>query len=91
MDSGPTPESVYSPEASSQDFEAIDVLTQLAYRKGLIAKVTGIALLAGLILSLLMPVRYTATTKLMPPQQTQSSASMLMNQLTSGGAGSWQP
>jgi tyrosine-protein kinase Etk/Wzc len=88
MESGVTPESVCSPAASSQGLEAIDVLTQLAYRKWLIAKVTGIAILAGLILSLLLPVRYTATTKLMPPQQTQSSASMLMNQLASGGAGS---
>lgn len=66
----------------------IDVLTQLAYRKWLIAKMTGAAILSGLMFSLLLPVRYTATTKLMPPQQTQSSTSMLMNQLASGGAGS---
>jgi capsule polysaccharide export protein KpsE/RkpR len=67
----------------------IDILTQLAYRKWLIAKVTGIAVLAGVVLSLVLPVRYTATTKIMPPQQTQSTASMLMmNQLTGAGGGS---
>ena len=67
----------------------IDILTQLAYRKWLIAKVTGMAALAGVILSFILPVRYTATTKIMPPQQTQSMASMLMmNQLTSAGGGS---
>jgi uncharacterized protein involved in exopolysaccharide biosynthesis len=67
----------------------IDVLTQLAYRKWLIAKVTGIAIFVGLVLCFVLPVRYTATTKIMPPQQTQSTASMLMmNQLTAAGGGS---
>ena len=76
--------------ASSDSYEVslIDILTQLAYRKWLIAKVTGIAMLAGLILALVLPVRYTATTKIMPPQQTQSTASMLMmSQLTAAGGG----
>jgi uncharacterized protein involved in exopolysaccharide biosynthesis len=78
-------------EAPSDGYEVslIDVLTQLAYRKWLIAKVTGLAVLAGVILSLVLPVRYTATTKIMPPQQTQSAASMMMmNQLTAAGGGS---
>lgn len=90
IESGTTREDISSPEVPSHAIEPglIDVITQLAYRKWLIVKVTGIAVLAGLILSLLLPIRYTATTKLMPPQQTQSSAAMLMNQLTSGGAGS---
>jgi tyrosine-protein kinase Etk/Wzc len=78
-------------EAPSDGYEVslIDVLTQLAYRKWLIAKVTGIAVLAGVGLALVRPVQYTATTKIMPPQQTQSTASMLMmNQLTGAGGGS---
>jgi uncharacterized protein involved in exopolysaccharide biosynthesis len=67
----------------------IGILTQLAYRKWLIAKVTGIAALAGVILAFALPVRYTATVKIMPPQQTQSTATMLMmNQLTNVGGGS---
>jgi uncharacterized protein involved in exopolysaccharide biosynthesis len=66
----------------------IEVLTHLAYRKSLIARGSGIAVASGLILSLLLPVRYTATTKIMPPQQTQSSASMLMSQLAGLGGGS---
>ena len=73
----------------SYEVTLIDLLTQLAYRKWLIAKGTGIAVLAGVILSLVLPVRYTATTKIMPPQQTQSTASMLMmNQLSGAGGGS---
>jgi uncharacterized protein involved in exopolysaccharide biosynthesis len=77
-------------ETPSNDYEVslIDVLTQLVYRKWLIAKVTGIAAIAGVAISFTLPVRYTATTKIMPPQQTQSTASMMMSQLTSGGGGS---
>jgi len=90
IESGTTQEGISSPEVPSHTIEPglIDVITQLAYRKWLIVKVTGATTLAGLTLSLLLPIRYTATTKLMPPQQTQSSAAMLMNQLASGGAGS---
>jgi uncharacterized protein involved in exopolysaccharide biosynthesis len=69
-------------------FSLMDVLTQLARRKQLIAKVTGIAMLVGAITCLLLPVRYTATTKIMPPQQTQSTTSLMMNQLANIGAGS---
>jgi len=44
-------------ETPSDGYEVslIDVLTQLAYRKWLIAKVTGIAVLAGVILSWYFP------------------------------------
>ena len=77
-------------EAPSDGYEVslIDVLTQLAYRKWLIAKVTGVAVLAGVVLALVQPVLYTATTKIMPPQQTESAASMMIGQLTSAGGGS---
>jgi uncharacterized protein involved in exopolysaccharide biosynthesis len=77
-------------DAPSDGYEInlIDVLTQLAYRKWLIAKVTGIAVLAGVVFALVQPVLYTATTKIMPPQQTQSGASMMMSQLASFGGGS---
>jgi uncharacterized protein involved in exopolysaccharide biosynthesis len=47
----------------------------------LVAAVTGIAMLLGIVISLLLPVSYTATTKIMTPQQTQSSAALLMSQL----------
>jgi tyrosine-protein kinase Etk/Wzc len=65
----------------------IDVLTQLAHRKRLIAKVTGVGVLIGLILCFELPTKYTATTKIMTPQQS-SSAAALMSQLSSSGAGS---
>ena len=65
----------------------IGVLTQLATRKRSIVLATCIGLLAGGILSMVLPVEYTATTKIMPPQQSQSSASLLMSQLANSGAG----
>jgi tyrosine-protein kinase Etk/Wzc len=72
----------------SLEVSLFDVLTQLTYRKWLIAKVTATAMLTGVTMCLVLPVRYTATTKIMPPQQTQSTASMMMNQLANIGAGS---
>jgi tyrosine-protein kinase Etk/Wzc len=81
---------VSSPQALGHDDEVslIEVLTQLAYRKWLIAKITGAAMLIGVVLCFALPVRYTATTKLMPPQQTQSTAAMMMSQLTGLGGSS---
>jgi tyrosine-protein kinase Etk/Wzc len=67
-------------------FSLIEVLTQLARRKQTIAKGAGVGMLAGVLLSLLWPVRYTAVTTLMPPQQTPSTASLMMNQLTGSTA-----
>jgi capsule polysaccharide export protein KpsE/RkpR len=90
-DTAATMDVVASPEALSDGYEVslLDVLTQLAFRKWLIAKVTGIAVLAGVVLALVQPVLYKATTKILPPQQTQSMASMLMmNQLSGVGGGS---
>jgi uncharacterized protein involved in exopolysaccharide biosynthesis len=56
-------------------------LTHLARGKRPVLLVTGIAFLIGIIVSLLLPVSYTATTKIMTPQQTQPSATLLMSQL----------
>ncbi len=67
-------------------FSLIEVLIQLARRKQTIARGAGVGMLTGVLLSLLWPVRYTAVTTLMPPQQTPSTASLLMNQLTGSGA-----
>ena len=76
-------------EVSNQTFELglIEVLTQLAYRKRLIANVTGVAVLIGLILCFVLPAKYTATIKIMTPQQS-SSAANLMSQFSASGASS---
>jgi tyrosine-protein kinase Etk/Wzc len=70
---------VGSNKALDDRVNAIEVLVELAERKSLIAKITGIGIVAGLILSFALPVRYKATSKVMPPQQMQSTSTLLMN------------
>ena len=74
--------------SSVDEVTLIEILTQLALRKWLILGMTGAAMLIGVVISLLLPVRYTATTRIMPPQQAQSAAALMMNQLsaTSGAS-----
>jgi uncharacterized protein involved in exopolysaccharide biosynthesis len=60
----------------------LGALTHLARGKRLVLLATGIAFVIGIIVSLLLPVNYTATTRIMTPQQTQPSAALLMSQLT---------
>jgi uncharacterized protein involved in exopolysaccharide biosynthesis len=56
---------------------AIAVLTQLASHKRLIATVTSVTALAGFVVALALPVRYTSVTRIMPPRQTQSTTTFL--------------
>jgi tyrosine-protein kinase Etk/Wzc len=69
---------------ATSDETMLEFLIQLAERKRLIAIVTGSSLFIGLILCLVLPVRYTATTEIMPPKQTQSISSLLNSQLMVG-------
>jgi tyrosine-protein kinase Etk/Wzc len=70
------------------EIDLLDLLIVLARRKKLIVWATvGSAVIAAII-SLLIPNRYTATATILPPQQTQSTATMLMNQLAGSGLGS---
>ena len=66
----------------------LGVLIQFARRKWLIAYVTGFAGLCGIVISLALPVRYTAVTKIMTPRQSQSAASLLMSEISNSNLGS---
>jgi tyrosine-protein kinase Etk/Wzc len=66
----------------------IESLTRFAHHKRLLAAITGAFVLGGMVYCLMLPVLYTATTKIMTPQQSPSSASLLMSQLTNSPAGS---
>lgn len=63
---------------------AIDLMIILAKRKKLIIGFPLVVAAIALAVSLVLPNIYQATTKLLPPQQSQSSASALLAQL--GGA-----
>lgn len=71
------------------DATLIEFLIQLARQKWLILAFTCAAILVGIICCMVLPTRYTATTKIMTPRQNQSSASLMMSQLASSGASPW--
>ena len=88
--SGGTQHSALSTQHPESDDEIslLDIAIVLAKHKKL---VLGLPLLAAIItagITLLMPNWYTATTKLLPPQQSQSNAVAILGQLgaLSGGA-----
>jgi uncharacterized protein involved in exopolysaccharide biosynthesis len=64
----------------------LEVLTELARRKSLFAKVIGASSAIGIILCLVLPAHYTATTKIMSPQEGQSTTSMMMSQIMGSGS-----
>jgi uncharacterized protein involved in exopolysaccharide biosynthesis len=66
-------------EAESASF--LELATALAQRKWFILKMTAGAGVIGLIVALLLPNWYTAETKILPPQQQQSSAMALLSSL----------
>lgn len=71
-------------QPEDDEINLIDLLIVVARNKKMILSTTfGVALLAA-GLSLLMPNIYTATTRILSPQQNQSVASGLLNQLGGG-------
>jgi len=66
------------------EFQAsfFDLLITLAARKFFILKFVGVAALLALAVCLVWPKSYTATTKIMPPQQSQSGAAAMLGQLS---------
>src|ERR1700739_1784993 len=69
------------------DISLLDLLVVLVERRRLVIWITGVCAVVGVIVSLLLPKKYTATITLLPPQQTSSMAAVLGSQLSSlGGA-----
>ena len=64
-----------------REVDAIAVLQVLANHKMRILKITLSAALVALIVALLLPKMYTATTTVLPPQQNQSSSFAMLGQL----------
>jgi uncharacterized protein involved in exopolysaccharide biosynthesis len=64
-----------------REVDAIAVLQVLASSKMRILKVTLAAALLALIVAMLLPKMYTATTTVLPPQQNQSTAIAMLGQL----------
>jgi uncharacterized protein involved in exopolysaccharide biosynthesis len=75
---------------ADDEINLLDLLIVLAKHKKMIAKVTLAAALLAVGISLMMQNIYTSTAKILPPQQSQSSAGAMLSQLggLAGMAGS---
>ena len=69
--------------APGEDISLLFLAREVYLQRRRFLKVFGIALLIGIAATLLWPPTYTATSRIMPPQQNQSSATALLGQLGS--------
>lgn len=72
---------------ADDEISLLDLLLVLAIHKKLILGLPAVASLLAIVVSLLLPNIYTGTTRILPPQQAQSSASAMLGQLVGGAAG----
>ena len=70
--------------ADEDEISLLDVLIVLAKHKRIVLGVPFVAGIGAAIVGLFLPNVYTGTTRILPPQQSASAASALLNQL--GGA-----
>ena len=78
----PASQAASSPRGSEEEISLLDLLIVLAERKWTIALVTLTCAILALIVSFLLPKRYTATVILLPPQQSSSLGAALSSQLS---------
>jgi uncharacterized protein involved in exopolysaccharide biosynthesis len=77
------------PELGTRDDDEaclLDILIVVVEQKRMILKVTAGFAIAAILVSLLLPSRYTATLTLMPPEQSSSMGAALVSQLRNLGA-----
>ena len=83
---------VYAPPAlsahgktasDSDEISLLDIAIVLAERKGTILKVTIVFVVLAIVISFVLPKRYTATVTLLTPQQNSSLSAALSSQLGS--------
>jgi uncharacterized protein involved in exopolysaccharide biosynthesis len=76
-------------QVSEEEISPLDVLIVLAKHKKLILGLPLAASVLAIVIALLLPKIYTAQTRIMPPQQRESSAVAALSALTgiAGGAG----
>lgn len=81
MSSGSEKDEDSAQPIDSAEINVLDLLIVIAKHKKMIVTVTfGTAILSAVV-SLLLPNIYTGSAKVLPPQQNQSSAAMLLGQL----------
>src|ERR1035437_5161788 len=68
-------------DTKDDEISLLDLLIVLAERKRIIFRVTAVFAILAIIVSLVLPKRYTATVTLLPPQQNSSMGAALASQL----------
>src|SRR6266480_654108 len=66
---------------ANDEVSLLDLLIVLAKHKRIVLGIPLVVAIAAAIVSLLMPNIYTGTTRILPPQQSASAASAMLNQL----------
>jgi tyrosine-protein kinase Etk/Wzc len=81
------PEDLPEPESArrAKDLSILDTLVVIADHRRAMAWIVAVITLLSIVVSFLLPRRYTATVTLLPPQQNSPLSAMLMSQL--GGMG----
>lgn len=74
-----------SPKEDEDEISILDLLIVIAERKAIVFKITVVGAVLAVVVSLLLPQRYTATVLLMPPQQNSSLGAQLASQFGSLG------
>jgi tyrosine-protein kinase Etk/Wzc len=86
--------------AEDKEISLLDLLIAIAERKRTVLRITAFFTVLAIIVSLLLPVHYTATVTLLPPQENSSMAAAMASQLgnlggmaalTGGGLGLKNP
>jgi tyrosine-protein kinase Etk/Wzc len=76
-----TPEEIKQPAEKEDEISLLELLVVLVKHKKVILGTTFGAAVVSVIVSLLLPNIYTGTAKVLPPQQSQSTAAMMLGQL----------
>ncbi len=72
--------------APEEEISLLDLLIVVVRYRRLILKIAACTIVVGIILSLVLPFKYTAMTSILPPQQGSSAGSALMAQLGNLGS-----
>jgi tyrosine-protein kinase Etk/Wzc len=67
--------------AGDEEISLLDLLIVVVERKRTVLRMTAVFAILAIIISLILPVRYTATVTLLPPQEGSSMGAMLASQL----------
>jgi uncharacterized protein involved in exopolysaccharide biosynthesis len=74
-------QSKVSETSNDDEFRPVEAMIVLAKHKKLVTLVPLVTAIAATVVSLVLPDTYTASTKLLPPQQATSGAAALLQQL----------